>query len=137
MPGTDPTRTEICNSFNCPRKARFTTRNVFFLISDPEGCFAKTYTRTFNKILSISEWQPWTEGSCSHSCGGGTRVDDRECWDYTNAVTDDTDCAPGTEGTRVENCNEDPCPSKEYISKIPVCPEFEDFFQWYQLQITK
>ena len=63
--------------------------------------------------LKLSGWGSWTFGTCSDTCGGGTRSDDRACLDYTGAEVNDDLCDGGAaDATRIVDCETQNCPGE-------------------------
>ena len=59
-------------------------------------------------ILAIHcEWDEWTLGECSDSCGTGTRTNTR-----TKTVVEANGGTCTGQPTEIEPCNTHPCPSK-------------------------
>ena len=50
-------------------------------------------------------WGDWKKGSCSKSCGGGTRTNER-----IKVVKEEHGGTCEGESTEVEDCNKDKCP---------------------------
>lgn len=59
------------------------------------------------------KWVPWSDwGSCSASCGGGTRMQTRvvEVAPEWGGLECETDASGGPKTQKTESCNEQPCP---------------------------
>lgn len=64
--------------------------------------------------IVICQWSAWTNGSCTKSCGGGSR---------TNVRTEEVKAAHGGDecvgsSTSEENCNTEECPGNTKLISI-------------------
>ena len=63
-------------------------------------------------------WSSWTKGSCSKTCGGGIRIDNRTCNNPTPSCGG-LRCADSS--TREESCNVSCCPGIFINYKLNLC----------------
>lgn len=59
-------------------------------------------------------WGEWTDGRCSHSCGGGTRLRERSCVN-PKPMFGGNHC-PGS-SIEKDTCNTKPCKGKPSIAR--------------------
>ena len=62
-------------------------------------------TRYYHNFTVDCIWGDWKEGTCSKSCGGGTRTDERR-----KIRKEDFGGKCEGDPTKVESCNENKCP---------------------------
>jgi Thrombospondin type 1 domain. len=115
-----PTRTVSCNGGACPKDGTWSTWELdpttetksHYCIGMIGGgsCFDSNNTRATVETVACETskclgWSEWTTGTCSPTCGGGSRTDTRTC--LQNEVEKCVGLA-----TRTELCNNGDCPEE-------------------------
>ena len=77
------------------------------------SCYLEEFRTTFTKYNNYAfkhaaihcEWDEWTIGECSKTCGTGTRINNR-----TKLVEEANGGTCDGQPSAIEECNPEPCP---------------------------